>query len=336
MLLLFITVGPPTRSALCLFVPEQVDHQSVELVIAGYTGKSEMGRSPCCSKQGLLRGAWTQKEDTILSEYIRIHGDGNWRHLPEKAGLKRCGKSCRLRWKNYLCPDIKRGNISPDEEDLIVRLHRLLGNRWSLIAGRLPGRTDNEIKNYWNSHLCKKLLSINETQPKSSKHNLNRRSDNPASPQNYVYRAIPVKATTAVRQCELENPNSSKGSSCSEIHSTDPALKLSNIKETKNSSQPSYDLLVNNDSKRMTFDVADVNLVEIEGTDLPDLKLPHSHHFEGRASTLDGSVFDLPEICSSQSVLLPDLGVDDFYSGPATFGGTETNEIEYVCFEQTN
>ncbi|KAL0446507.1 UNVERIFIED_CONTAM: Transcription repressor [Sesamum latifolium] len=78
---------------------------------------------------------------------------------PKKAGLLRCGKSCRLRWMNYLRPGIKRGNISEDEEDLIVRLHRLLGNRWSLIAGRLPGRTDNEIKNYWNTHLLKKLKS---------------------------------------------------------------------------------------------------------------------------------------------------------------------------------
>ncbi|KAL9166985.1 hypothetical protein ABFS82_05G066700 [Erythranthe guttata] len=58
---------------------------------------------------------------------------------------------------NYLRPGIKRGNISEDEEDLIVRLHGLLGNRWSLIAGRLPGRTDNEIKNHWNTHLLKKL-----------------------------------------------------------------------------------------------------------------------------------------------------------------------------------
>ncbi|KAL7145418.1 hypothetical protein ABFS83_07G082600 [Erythranthe nasuta] len=60
---------------------------------------------------------------------------------------------------NYLRPGLKRGNISEDEEDLIVRLHGILGNRWSLIAGRLPGRTDNEIKNHWNTYLLKKLKS---------------------------------------------------------------------------------------------------------------------------------------------------------------------------------
>ncbi|KAL7002337.1 transcription factor [Sarracenia purpurea var. burkii] len=118
-----------------------------------------MGRAPCCSKVGLHRGPWTSREDSMLTKYIQVHGEGNWRSLPKKAGLLRCGKSCRLRWMNYLRPDIKRGNITPDEDDLIIKLHALLGNRWSLIAGRLPGRTDNEIKNYWNTHLSKRLRS---------------------------------------------------------------------------------------------------------------------------------------------------------------------------------
>ncbi|KAG6792243.1 hypothetical protein POTOM_001387 [Populus tomentosa] len=103
------------------------------------------------------KGAWTAEEDRKLAEVIATHGAKRWRTIASKAALNRCGKSCRLRWLNYLRPNIKRGNISDQEEDLILRLHKLLGNRWSLIAGRLPGRTDNEIKNYWNSHLSKKI-----------------------------------------------------------------------------------------------------------------------------------------------------------------------------------
>lgn len=127
-----------------------------------------MGRAPCCAKEGLRKGPWSTKEDLLLTNYIQQNGEGQWRNLPNKAGLLRCGKSCRLRWMNYLRPGIKRGNFSQDEEDLIIRLHSLLGNRWSLIAGRLSGRTDNEIKNYWNSHLIKKL-KIAGIQPKVHK-----------------------------------------------------------------------------------------------------------------------------------------------------------------------
>ncbi|KAL0412852.1 UNVERIFIED_CONTAM: Transcription factor [Sesamum radiatum] len=72
-------------------------------------------------------------------------------------GLQRCGKSCRLRWINYLRPDLKRGTFSLEEENLIIELHAVLGNRWSQIAAQLPGRTDNEIKNLWNSSIKKKL-----------------------------------------------------------------------------------------------------------------------------------------------------------------------------------
>ncbi|XP_051143479.1 transcription factor MYB15-like [Andrographis paniculata] len=115
-----------------------------------------MGRSPCCEKVGLRRGPWTSQEDEILINYITHNGHGNWRSLPTRAGLLRCGKSCRLRWVNYLRPDIKRGNFTAEEEETILKLHNELGNRWSVIAARLPGRTDNEIKNVWNTYLKKR------------------------------------------------------------------------------------------------------------------------------------------------------------------------------------
>ncbi|KAJ0983640.1 hypothetical protein J5N97_011938 [Dioscorea zingiberensis] len=119
-----------------------------------------MGRAPCCDKNGLKKGPWTPEEDQKLIDYIQKHGHGSWRTLPKNAGLARCGKSCRLRWTNYLRPDIKRGRFSFEEEETIIQLHSILGNKWSAIAARLPGRTDNEIKNYWNTHIRKRLLRM--------------------------------------------------------------------------------------------------------------------------------------------------------------------------------
>ncbi|KAJ4764404.1 MYB family protein [Rhynchospora pubera] len=103
----------------------------------------------------LRRGPWTVEEDLVLMNYITTHGEGRWNSLARCAGLKRTGKSCRLRWLNYLRPDLRRGNITPQEQLLILELHSRWGNRWSKIAQHLPGRTDNEIKNYWRTRVQK-------------------------------------------------------------------------------------------------------------------------------------------------------------------------------------
>ncbi|KAM0043760.1 putative transcription factor MYB-HB-like family [Helianthus debilis subsp. tardiflorus] len=105
--------------------------------------------------EDLRRGPWTVEEDFTLINYIAHHGEGRWNSLARCAGLKRTGKSCRLRWLNYLRPDVRRGNITLEEQLMILELHSRWGNRWSKIAQHLPGRTDNEIKNYWRTRVQK-------------------------------------------------------------------------------------------------------------------------------------------------------------------------------------
>ncbi|XP_024026005.1 transcription factor MYB83 [Morus notabilis] len=127
----------------------------------------------------LRKGLWSPEEDEKLMRYMLSNGQGCWSDIARNAGLQRCGKSCRLRWINYLRPDLKRGAFSSQEEDLIIHLHSLLGNRWSQIAARLPGRTDNEIKNFWNSTLKKRLKHLNNSTSSSSPNDSNSSAEQP-------------------------------------------------------------------------------------------------------------------------------------------------------------
>nr|QDL88447.1 transcription factor MYB120-like isoform X2 [Cymbidium ensifolium] len=111
------------------------------------------GGAAAAPQQLLKKGPWTAAEDAILKEYVRKHGEGNWNALQKKSGLQRCGKSCRLRWVNHFRPNLKKESFSPEEETLIIRLHAQFGNKWAHMAKHLRGRTDNEIKNYWNTRV---------------------------------------------------------------------------------------------------------------------------------------------------------------------------------------
>ena len=134
----------------------------------------------------MLRSAWT--EPFLNSD--RCVGP------IDRTGLNRNGKSCRLRWLNYLRPGVRRGGITPAEDAAIRELHAALGNKWSKIAAHLPGRTDNEIKNYWRTRI-------------------QRRPAAPASSAQQPYRAPATATATAAAMAASEGASSSSSAAAS-------------------------------------------------------------------------------------------------------------------------
>jgi len=189
-----------------------------------------MGRAPCCDKENVKRGPWSAEEDSKLKNFIEKYGTGgNWISLPQKAGLKRCGKSCRLRWLNYLRPNIKHGGFSDEEDRVICTLFATIGSRWSIIAANLPGRTDNDIKNYWNTKLKKKLMGMaiqlnqTETQPIQIPHPQFQSLPTSLSPlytdfnSNYNPNPFPNAGSLLQTQENLFSFSSSSDGSCGQI-----------------------------------------------------------------------------------------------------------------------
>ncbi|XP_058073628.1 transcription factor MYB83-like [Magnolia sinica] len=166
----------------------------------------------------LRKGLWSPEEDDKLMNYMLRNGQGCWSDVARNAGLQRCGKSCRLRWINYLRPDLKRGAFSSHEQDLIIHLHSILGNRWSQIAARLPGRTDNEIKNFWNSTIKKRLRNSSASSPKHS---------DSSEPREVVGGLISIHDHDIMTMC-MDSSSSSSSLSSSSSSTSAHAMTLSN------------------------------------------------------------------------------------------------------------
>ncbi|KAA8524639.1 hypothetical protein F0562_011062 [Nyssa sinensis] len=157
-------------------------------------------------RKTLKKGPWTTAEDAILVEYVKRHGEGNWNAVQRNSGLLRCGKSCRLRWANHLRPHLKKGAFSPEEERLIIELHAKLGNKWARMASQLPGRTDNEIKNYWNTRLKRRQRAGLPIYP-------------PDIEQNQHQQEQPNSSTSS-----LSSLFSSSSTQCSKLNFSTPSL----------------------------------------------------------------------------------------------------------------
>ncbi|KAI4381105.1 hypothetical protein MLD38_007213 [Melastoma candidum] len=182
-----------------------------------------MGRAPCCDKANVKKGPWSPEEDAKLKAYIEKHGTGgNWIALPQKVGLRRCGKSCRLRWLNYLRPNIKHGGFTEEEDNIICSLYISIGSRWSIIAAQLPGRTDNDIKNYWNGRLKKRLLGRKRQNntcrySSSTSHDFNKVGTDEESQNATLSNSSLERLQLHIQLQTLQNPSSN--------YYTDPTLR---------------------------------------------------------------------------------------------------------------
>ncbi|AEE75239.1 putative transcription factor MYB-HB-like family [Arabidopsis thaliana] len=255
--------------------------------------RDEMGHR-CCGKHKVKRGLWSPEEDEKLLRYITTHGHPSWSSVPKLAGLQRCGKSCRLRWINYLRPDLRRGSFNEEEEQIIIDVHRILGNKWAQIAKHLPGRTDNEVKNFWNSCIKKKLLSQGLD---PSTHNLMPSHKRSSSSNN---NNIPKpNKTTSIMKNPTDLDQSTTAFSITNINPP-TSTKPNKLKSPNQTTIPSQTVIPINDNMSSTQTMIPINDPMSSLLDDENM-IPHWSDVDGMA------IHEAPMLPSDKAV----VGVDD-------------------------
>ncbi|XP_071697919.1 MYB-like transcription factor ODO1 [Rutidosis leptorrhynchoides] len=260
-----------------------------------------MGRQPCCDKLGVKKGPWTAEEDNKLINFILTSGQCCWRAVPKLAGLRRCGKSCRLRWTNYLRPDLKRGLLSDSEEQLVIDLHARLGNRWSKIASKLPGRTDNEIKNHWNTHIKKKLIKRGIDPVTHEPLQIQSRSLETSSENNNNSHSSPPESGNASGNSD-ENSSSSPPDNCSTLTSEEPEKLFGSLCD---------------DEKLLNY---------LLGNDEPPLVDSMTWELQNNLQSFENGCFTSWDDCATWLLDCQDFGVHDF--GLDCFNEVEMNILD--------
>ncbi|XP_004295360.1 PREDICTED: transcription factor WER-like [Fragaria vesca subsp. vesca] len=279
-----------------------------------------MVRAPFYDKSGVKKGAWDAEEDDKLRSYIQSYGHWNWRQLPKYAGISRCGKSCRLRWKNYLQPGVKHGDYTEEEEALIIKLHEQLGNRWSMIASKLPGRTDNEIKNYWHTHMKKKRTKEEQNQTSSGHVVLPKDHQHSRDDHEYSSRQIDSDDQTEAHESATRNCNDAcqqllHPQSSSAVSPESTSSSSTSSAQYTSSSSSSLNHEARDSTVFMNYLIVDRDIVMVSSSEtmISDQQY-NAGDFWSTPFLQDSISIESDIISSSSSYLLPyDEGMDLFY-----------------------